>query len=240
MSNYDLLLNPVYINKMRLKNRMILSPMGTFTPMQDGTDSEEGIRYYEENGLLNPSLNKENDYRIYQEEDIRKLQVIKFLRELDVPIKDLKSLNEGALTLQECMTDRIQKIEQEENNYQKIKEMCQEISKSKESYQEIDITKYFQEVNKLNKEGFTMRNIKTNKKKKIIGAILSSAIFSLFFLFIAGIITYFQVTEAEKMPWFLYSFLMLLFLFPLIGIIYNLIVRIKEINGGEEDEASKY
>lgn len=48
MSNYDLLLNPVYINKMRLKNRMILSPMGTFTPMQDGTDSEEGIRYYEE------------------------------------------------------------------------------------------------------------------------------------------------------------------------------------------------
>lgn len=40
MSNYDLLLNPVYINKMRLKNRMILSPMGTFTPMQDGTDSE--------------------------------------------------------------------------------------------------------------------------------------------------------------------------------------------------------
>ena len=202
--------------------------------------SKKSIRYYEENGLLNPSRNKENDYRIYQEEDIRKLQVIKFLRELDVPIKDLESLNEGTLTLQECMTDRIQKIEQEENNYQKIKEMCQEISKSKESYQEIDITKYFQEVNKLNKEGFTMRNIKTNKKKKIIGAILSSAIFSLFFLFIAGIITYFQVTEVEKMPWFLYSFLMLLFLFPLIGIIYNLIVRIKEINGGEEDEASKY
>lgn len=202
--------------------------------------SKKSIRYYEENGLLNPSRNKENDYRIYQEEDIRKLQVIKFLRELDVPIKDLKSLNEGALTLQECMTDRIQKIEIEENNYQKVKEMCQEISKSKESYQEIDITKYFQEVNKLNKEGFTMRNIKTNKKKKIIGAILSSAIFSLFFLFIAGIITYFQVTEVEKMPWFFYSFLMLLFLFPLIGIIYNLIVRIKEINGGEEDEASKY
>ena len=25
----------------------MLSAMGTFTPMQDGTDSEEGIRYYE-------------------------------------------------------------------------------------------------------------------------------------------------------------------------------------------------
>ena len=33
---------------MRLRNRIMLSAMGTFTPMQDGTDSEEGIRYYEE------------------------------------------------------------------------------------------------------------------------------------------------------------------------------------------------
>ncbi len=49
MSNhYDSLLRPIYINRMRLKNRMIMSPMGTFTPMKDGTDSEEGIRYYEE------------------------------------------------------------------------------------------------------------------------------------------------------------------------------------------------
>ena len=46
--DYDLLFKPVYINGMRLKNRISLSPMGTFTPMQDGTDSEEGIRYYEE------------------------------------------------------------------------------------------------------------------------------------------------------------------------------------------------
>ncbi len=48
MSNYNLLLQPIRINGMRLKNRMIMSPMGTFTPMKDGTDSEEGVRYYEE------------------------------------------------------------------------------------------------------------------------------------------------------------------------------------------------
>lgn len=36
------------INGMRLRNRIIMSPMGTFSPMQDGTESEEGIRYYEE------------------------------------------------------------------------------------------------------------------------------------------------------------------------------------------------
>jgi 2-enoate reductase len=46
--DYNKLWQPIKINKMRLKNRIMLSAMGTFTPMQDGTDSEEGIRYYEE------------------------------------------------------------------------------------------------------------------------------------------------------------------------------------------------
>ena len=46
--DYTKLWQPITINKMRLKNRIMLSAMGTFTPMQDGTDSEEGIRYYEE------------------------------------------------------------------------------------------------------------------------------------------------------------------------------------------------
>lgn len=46
--DYSKLLQPIKINSMRLKNRIMLSAMGTFTPMQDGTDSEEGIRYYEE------------------------------------------------------------------------------------------------------------------------------------------------------------------------------------------------
>ncbi|MEA4892102.1 MAG: FAD-dependent oxidoreductase [Peptococcaceae bacterium] len=45
---YVKLFEPMQIGKMHLKNRLIMSPMGTFTPMQDGTESEEGIRYYEE------------------------------------------------------------------------------------------------------------------------------------------------------------------------------------------------
>ncbi len=202
--------------------------------------SKKSIRYYEENGLLNPKRNSENDYRIYNKEDIKKLKTIKFLRELNVSIRELKLLNDRKISLAECMNDRIKKIESEEKNYQKIKNMCLEIVESNESYEKIDITKYLQEVNRLNKEGFTMRDMKTNKRKKINGAIISSLIFSLFFIFIASIISYFQFTEAEKMPWILYVFFILIFLIPIVSIIYNLMIRIKEINGGEEDEASKY
>lgn len=202
--------------------------------------SKKSIRYYEENGLLSPKRNKDNDYRIYTEEDIAKLKIIKFLRELNVPIRDLKLLSTGELTLEECMKDRIHKIEEQEKTYAKVKNMCTEISKSKNTFQNIDITKYFEKINTLNKEGFTMRNLKTNKSKKIRGAILSSLIFGSFFILLTGGISYFQFTETDKIPWLFYIILIIILGFPLIGIIYNLIIRIKEINGGEEDEASKY
>lgn len=47
-NKYAKLFEPMKIGKMHLKNRIVMSPMGTFTPMQDGTESEEGMRYYEE------------------------------------------------------------------------------------------------------------------------------------------------------------------------------------------------
>ena len=202
--------------------------------------SKKSIRYYEENGLLTPKRNQTNDYRIYDELDIKTLKVIKFLRELGVPIRDLKLLKNGTLRLQDCMVERIEKIKEQEENYQKIKNMCEEISKTHDTFDSIDITKYFEEMNILNKKGFTMRMIKTNKSKKIFGAIISSLIFGSFFLFLIAIITYFQFTETDNMPMIVYIFILFLLAFPLLGIIVNLISRIKEINGGEEDEASKY
>ena len=198
------------------------------------------IRYYEENGLLSPKRNTSNDYRIYTEEEKEKLKLIKFLRELDVPIRDLKLLNTNELSLSDCMKERIKKITYEEENYKKIKNMCEEIIKSNETFSTINIETYFININTLNKEGFTMRKTKTNKSKKILGACFSSLIFGSFFIIILSALSYFQFAGSANIPWTIYIILITILGFPLIGIIYNLINRIKEINGGEEDEASKY
>ena len=61
--------------------------------------SKKSIRYYEEVGLVHPTRNTENDYRIYSLEDIEKLKRIKFLRELNVSIHDMQLLDSGNLTL---------------------------------------------------------------------------------------------------------------------------------------------
>ena len=200
----------------------------------------KNIRYYEDMGLIKPSRNNQNDYRIYSDEDIKKLRIIKFLRELNIPIKEIKQLFDGEITLSNCMNDAIDKIEVLEENCKKVKLMCSEIIKNNDSIESIDSTKYFLEMNVLNKEGFTMRDVKTNNWKKIRGAILSSLVFSIFFILMVCMITYFQFTETDSMSWIAYGILMFVLLIPIFGIFYNLVIRIKEIKGGEEDEASKY
>jgi len=202
--------------------------------------SKKSIRLYEEEGLLKPKRHPENDYRIYDEEDIKKLKIIKFMRELGVPIKELKELFEGTLSLEDCMNERIDKITREEEKFARVRSMCIEIRDSKNTFEEFNFDKYFEVINILGKEGFTLRDVKSNKTKKIVGAIIPSVIFGCMFIFIPGIITYFQFTEVEKIPWIIYWAIVLLFSLPFIGLIINVFKRIKEINGGEEDEASKY
>lgn len=202
--------------------------------------SQKSIRFYEKNGLLCPERNGLNDYRIYKDEDIAILKKIKFLRDLGVPIRELKMLKDGTLSLSDCIADRIGKIEREEEKYKIVKEICEKIISSHQNYSDADLENLSMEVNILGKEGFTMRDLKTSKAKKIVGAVCSSIIFGAFFIGIIGILTYFQITEEEKIPWIIYGFICFILGLPTVGIVYNLIARIKEVLGGEEDEASKY
>jgi len=201
--------------------------------------TKKSIRYYESEGLLKPKRNSNNDYREYDEEDLKDLRLIKFLRELNVPINDIKKLKEKELTLNECMKDRMKKMEEIENNFARVKNMCNEIMNSNTDFEHIDITKYSEEMNILNKKGFIMKDVKKNDQKKILGACLSSLTFGLFFIFFIILFTYLKFTE-KSFPFIAYIILVLLFGIPLLGIIVNLIKRIKEIRGGEENEASKY
>ncbi len=48
------------------------------------------LRYYDEIGLLQPAGAGENGYRYYDHDSLLQLQQILFLRELDVPLKDIE------------------------------------------------------------------------------------------------------------------------------------------------------
>lgn len=200
--------------------------------------TKKSIRYYEEEGLITPGRNTNNDYREYSENDLKTLEIIKFLRQLNVPILEIKKLKNNELSLAECMKERINKINLTEKNFAVIKNMCNEIMNSEVEFDNLDITNYEKAINVLNKEGFRIKDVSRKHQKKILGAIISSVTCSLFFLFLIILFTYALIVE--EMPLFLYVFLIVFFSFPILGIIINLIKRIIEIKGGEEDEALKY
>ena len=50
------------------------------------------LRYYDELGLLTPNRNQLNDYRIYGQNEIDRLQQILFYRELGVPLEEINRI----------------------------------------------------------------------------------------------------------------------------------------------------
>ena len=57
------------------------------------------LRYYDTEGLLKPSFRKaENQYRYYNDEDLKTAQMIQYLRSLEFTIMEIKDIldnNEG-------------------------------------------------------------------------------------------------------------------------------------------------
>lgn len=61
--------------------------------------SKANIRFYEEEGLIHPARNQENNYREYSEADVEQLQEIKKLRLIGIPVQEIKEIYEDRLTL---------------------------------------------------------------------------------------------------------------------------------------------
>lgn len=65
------------------------------------------LRYYEEVGLIVPMRNVENGYREYSEKDVLLLNKIKFLRNLQMPIKTVTQVFDNTLSLSDAITQTL-------------------------------------------------------------------------------------------------------------------------------------
>ena len=83
------------------------------------------LRYYEKMGLIQP-YRDENGYRNYNEEDIHKIERIMFLRDINVPIEDIKDILDNKVTFQDVLENHIEKVNTEIKSLQYIKNMCKD------------------------------------------------------------------------------------------------------------------
>ena len=70
------------------------------------------LHHYDQIGLLKPAKITEAGYRLYGEEELRKLQSILFFRELEFPLKQIKAfLDDPAFDPRQALEDQIRLLE---------------------------------------------------------------------------------------------------------------------------------
>ena len=201
--------------------------------------TRKNIRFYEDQGLLNVER-AENGYREYHQADVIRLQEIKLFRKMDISIEEMKLLFEKKKSLQICLEQHLKELDHRKEGLSKMQDMCERLILEHRSLESLNAEDCLEEIEQMEKEGAKFMNVnKTDvHKKKRTGAIIGAAVMTV--LMLVTLIIVFWANAQDPIP---LGLLLLITGIPAVIIAGTLIAlagRMKEIEGGEEDEASKY
>ena len=202
--------------------------------------TKKNIRFYEDQKLLCPKRNPQNDYREYSLEDVRQLEKIKLLRKLSVPIEEIRLIDAGKLSLMQSMNQQIERIEKEVQNAELMKELCARLRDESTDLKTLNASFYLSEMEKMENQGTKFKDIQKediNRKKKSGAIIAASFICLILILCFIGMLFVYRTEPAILGPVIITG---LITIGLVIVIIVVLIQRIKEINRGEEYDARNY
>ena len=204
--------------------------------------SKRNIRFYEKEGLLAPGRNADNGYRDYSDADVETLRRIKLLRKLDVPMEEIRRMQQGLLTLDDGLRRHIIQLERAQANLATIRTLCQALADAGVQLAELDAGHWLERMDQMELEGTRFVNI---HKKDIVTHYIPPVVCALLFVLLMGGVIALLLwaalsypTDAPPLP-----VMVILALIPavlIIGVLLALLQRIRQIQGGEEDAASKY
>ena len=113
--------------------------------------SRQNIRYYERQGLLEPAREDGNAYRDYSGEDVRRLKLIKMLRMLDMPLKEIEDVINGTVSIQEAAGRQREELEQRQRQLQAAISVCGSLQKEKGG--KVDVDGYLDKMEKISGAG---------------------------------------------------------------------------------------
>ena len=202
--------------------------------------TKKNIRFYEEQGLLSPGR-AENGYREYGQADVGRLKQIKLLRKLAVPIEDIRGVLQGVVSLDGCLTWQLREFDRQRESLSAMEGMTKELlSRPNVTLSDLDAEECLERIERLEKEGQSFMDVSKRDvhRKKATGAILGAAI--VIALILPALIGILWANGQSPLP---IPALIAIVAVPIVVIaciVAVLIQRIKEIKGGEEDEAAQY
>ena len=100
--------------------------------------SSRNIRYYEQAGLICPARDPGNGYRIYSEELVRTLKLIRILRMLDMPVEEIRGVLQGSLPLARAAEKQAERLGQQVPELETARKFCEELQQHQESVASLD------------------------------------------------------------------------------------------------------
>lgn len=201
--------------------------------------TSKNIRFYESQGLIIPER-AENGYREYRQKNIDTLKKIKLLRKLGVSVDEIKSVLSEETALEECLERHIDILEKERENLSNMQNLTSAILEKKCTVNTLETDEWLEEMERMEKEGIDFVNLSKvdiHMKKKM-GAVIGGMVMMMLMAFIIGMILW--GNSVDPIPMGLLLFLIGIPAVIIVGIIIVMRGRVKEIEGGEEDEAAKY
>lgn len=94
--------------------------------------SRRNLRFYEQQGLISPRRNADNDYREYSQQDIEVLKLIRALRMVDVPLEDISAHLHQQMTIAELTAMQEERLKQRKKEVETSIRFCREMQNAAE------------------------------------------------------------------------------------------------------------
>ena len=204
--------------------------------------SKKNIRFYEEEGLLCPQRNSENGYRNYSDADVDTLLKIKALRKLGLPLEEIRSLQQGRLTVADALHRHRITLERESENLRQAQILCSRLEDTATTLSALDAQAILAEMQQLEQEGTTFMNKqKQDIRKRYVAPIAWAVVMALMMAgFIWLFLWAFETDPIGAPPLPLLALLIAMPAAAIFGIGIALVQRLREFGKGEEDDARKY
>ena len=199
---------------------------------------KKNIRFYEEQGLLHPGRESENGYRSYGPAEVETLRKIRLLRKLSVPIEEIRNLLSGRITLSDCMERHGILLNREQRNLQQIAQLCAQVAESQATMDGLDTAAWEKRLRELEEGGVRFMSTKYDRRKKKTGPLIAAAVMVVLMGWLIALVLW--ANAVEPAPWWILALVLVIFAGIIVGVLLALLERMREINGGEEDEAVQY
>lgn len=113
--------------------------------------SKQTIRFYEKEGLVSPKRNQENQYREYDENDIKQLKLIYVLRKTGLSVEDISRVLKDEISMRDAINARRAEIVKERKERDKLLDFCDSLKMQSKEW--IDVDKYINVIQQEEKKG---------------------------------------------------------------------------------------